>query len=202
MACGPIQIDTVEQQNDAFCHENREASMKGTPDRSEAAEYYFTYINKVLEGDICEILEAQAAGTLALLQRISDAQSLHRYAADKWSIREVVSHLNDTERVFVSRAFWFARGFDTALPSFDQNTAISFAGADGRHWTSHIDEFRAVRGATLAWFLNLSPQAWTRRGIASENPFTVRALAYIIAGHVAHHTAILKERYLPHLGPF
>ena len=140
------------------------------------------YIDKVSEGDICQILEAQAAETLAVFQRISDGQSLHRYAAHKWSIRETVSHANDTERLFVSRAFWFARGFDTALPSFDQDTAIGVAGADERSWISHVDEFRAVRSATLAFFLNLPHQAWVRRGIASENPFTVRALAYITAG--------------------
>jgi P2-related tail formation protein len=177
-----------------------EAPAKTVPDRTEATEYYFRYINQVPDGDICEILEAQSAETLALLRRISDAQSLHRYAADKWSMREVLSHMNDTERVFVFRAFWFARGFVSTLPSFDQDIAVSAAGADARSWTSHVDEFREVRAATLAFFLNLPPQGWLQRGVASENPFTVRALAYIIAGHVAHHTAILWERYLPHFG--
>ena len=93
------------------------------------------------------------------------------------------------------RAFWFARGFDSPLPSFDQNTAMSAADADARSWRSHIDEFRAVRAATLAFFRNLPEEAWTRRGIASDNPFTVRALAYLAAGHVTHHCRILRERY-------
>jgi hypothetical protein len=166
------------------------------PDRTEAAEGYFTYIDQVAGNDICQILEAQLTETLALLHGISDDQSLHRYAADKWSIREVVSHLNDTERVFVFRALWFARVLDSPLPKFDQNIAISAAGADKRSWSSHVEEFRAVRVATSAFFQNLPPDAWTRRGVASGKPFTVRALAYISVGHVAHHLKIVRERYL------
>ena len=166
------------------------------PDRTEAAEYYFTYIDQVPGGDIGQTLEAQLGETLALLHGISEEDSLRRYAPDKWSIRELVSHVNDTERVFLFRAFWFARGFDSPLPSFDQNTAAAAAGADERTWRSHVDEFRAVRTATLAFFQNLPADAWARRGVASGNPFTVRALAYITAGHVTHHTKILRERYL------
>ena len=166
------------------------------PDRTEAAEYYFTYIDKVAPGDICGVLEGQLPETLALLNGISEEQSLARYAPDKWSIRQVVSHLNDTERLFVFRALWFARGFDSPLPSFDQDIAVSTAGADARSWRSHVDEFRVIRAATLAFFQNLPPEAWTRRGVASGNPFTVRALAFITAGHVTHHTKVLRERYL------
>jgi hypothetical protein len=171
-------------------------TMIAAPDRTEAAEYYFTYIDQVPEGDICAILDAQSAATLALLQGISDEQSRRRYAPDKWTIRQVVSHVNDTERLFVSRAFWFARGFDTPLPSFDQNVAVSVAGADARSWSSHVEEFRTVRAATLSFFRNLPADAWRRRGVASGNPFSVRALAYIAAGHVTHHARILRERYL------
>jgi DinB superfamily len=171
-------------------------AMNRIPDRNEAAEYYFTYIDQVSMGEICEVLNAQLTETVALLRGISDEQSLHRYAPGKWTIRQVVSHLNDTERVFVFRAFWFARGFDSPLPSFDQNIAVSAAGADERSWESHLEEFRAVRTATLAFFQTLPAEAWSVRGVASENPFTVRALAYIVAGHVAHHIAILRERYL------
>ena len=170
--------------------------MTTVPDRSEAAAYYFTYVDKVPEGDILQILDLQSRETLAFLGGIPEARSLHRYAADKWTIREVLSHVNDCERLFVSRAFWFARGFTTPLPSFDQNVAIAAAGADRRSWASHVDEFRAVRAATLTFFRELPAEAWDRRGIASDNPFTVRALAYIAAGHVVHHMAILKDRYL------
>jgi hypothetical protein len=166
------------------------------PERTEAAEYYFTYIDQVPAGDIRAILAAQATETLALLHDVSDDQSLIRYAPDKWSVRQVVSHVNDTERLFVFRALWFARGFDSPLPSFDQNVAIATAGADERPWRSHVDEFEAVRAATLAFFRDLPEESWTRRGIASGYPFTVRALAYLSAGHVTHHVKILRERYL------
>jgi hypothetical protein len=166
------------------------------PDRSEAAAYYFTYIDKVPDGDICEILRAQAGEALTLFEGIADSQAGHRYAPDKWSIAEVVNHLNDCERLFAFRALWFARGFTAPLPSFDQNIAILRAGVDQRPWASHIEEFRAVRSATLPLFERLPPEAWDRRGIASDNPFSVRALAYIIAGHVVHHVGLLKGRYL------
>jgi len=166
------------------------------PDRTEAAEYYFTYIDQVAGGDICRILEAQGPETLALLRGISEEQSLYRYAPEKWSVRQVVGHLNDTERLFVFRAMWFARGFGTPLPSFDQDVAVTAAGSDARSWSSHVEEFKAVRAATLAFFQNLPTDAWARRGVASGNPFTVRALAYISAGHVTHHVKILRERYL------
>jgi hypothetical protein len=168
----------------------------GRPNHTEAAEYYFKYIDQVGPGDIRDILETQAPETVSLLQEISDSQSLHRYAPDKWTIRQTVSHLNDVERLYVSRAFWFARGFDSELPSFDQHTAVAAAGADERPWRAHVDEFRDVRAATVSFFRNLPEQAWSRRGIASGNPFSVRALAYITAGHVVHHNAILRQQYL------
>jgi hypothetical protein len=169
---------------------------QSAPDRTEAAEYYFTYIDKVGQGDIVETLKQQRLDVRALLAGISEEQSLHRYAPDKWTVREVVSHLNDTERLFVFRALWFARGFDTPLPSFDQNVAIASAGAQSRDWRSLVEEFDAIRSATIAFFDHLPDDAWGRRGIASGNPFTVRALAYIGAGHVTHHVKILRERYL------
>jgi hypothetical protein len=168
----------------------------GRPNHTEAAEYYFKYIDQVGPGDIRDILETQAPETLSLLQEISDSQSLHRYAPDKWTIRQTVSHVSDVERLYVSRAFWFARGFDSELPSFDQHTAVAAAGADERPWRAHVDEFRDVRAATVSFFRNLPEQAWSRRGIASGNPFSVRALAYITAGHVVHHNAILRQQYL------
>jgi hypothetical protein len=169
--------------------------MTTIPDRSEAAEYYFMYIDQVPAGDIREILRAQLPETLGLLREIPDDRSLHRYAPDKWSIREVVGHVNDCERVFMSRAFWFARRFDTPMPSFDQDVAAAAAGAHERSLSSHIEEFSAVRAATLSLFDNLPAEAWDRRGIASGNPFTVRALAYIVAGHVTHHMKVLRQRY-------
>lgn len=162
----------------------------------EAAEYYSIYISQVPDGDICDILQTQRDETLSLLGAIPDARSGHRYAPDKWTIMEVVSHLNDTERVFAFRALWFGRGFDGPLPSFDQNIAMTGAHADARAWSDHVAEFGLVRSATLPVFRSLPPEAWERRGVASGHPVSVRALAYIIAGHVTHHCRILRERYL------
>ena len=169
--------------------------MTSRPERDEAAEYYFTYIDQVGAGDIRDIIETQGLEVISLLLGIEQLQS-HRYAPDKWTVAEVVSHLNDTERLFMLRAWWFARGFDAPLPSFDQNVALASAGTDERSWSSLIDEFAAVRAASAAFFRYLPADAWTRRGTASGFEFTVRALAYIAAGHVTHHLRILNERYL------
>ena len=170
--------------------------MSGPPERTEAAPYYFTYIDRISSPDIVRVLESQLDETQTLLGGISSEKSLHRYAPGKWSIRQVLNHVNDTERVFVFRAFWFARGFEHPLPTFDQDAAVATAAADQLSWESHLEEFRAVRSATLALFKSLPEEAWMRRGVASGNSVTVRALAYIVAGHAAHHMAILQERYL------
>jgi len=166
------------------------------PARGDAADYYFTYIDQVPDGDILGQLEAQGRAVVAELRAIPEARSLHRYAADKWSLRDVVNHLSDCERLFQMRAFWFARGFDSPLPSFDQNVAVAGARADDRGWRDLVDEFAAVRASTIPFMRALPAEAWDRRGIASDNPFTVRALAYISVGHVTHHMAIVRERYL------
>ena len=170
--------------------------MKGRPAKDEAAPYYFRYIDLVPEDDVLARLEAQLDETLSLLSGISEEKSLHRYAPDKWSIREVLSHVNDAERVFLFRALWFARGFEAPLPSYDQDAGALAAKADRVSWESHVLDFRSARLSTLAFFRSLPPEAWMAKGVASDNPFTVRALAYILAGHVAHHAAVLRERYL------
>lgn len=166
------------------------------PGRDEAAEYFFRYIDLVGSDDICAVLEAQRTDTLAFLRAIPENRGLHRYAPDKWSINGVIAHVNDCERLFAFRAFWFARGFDSPLPSFDQHIAAAHDGADTRTLGSHIEEFDAVRRASLDFFRHLPDEAWSRRGIASDNQYTVRALAFLTAGHVMHHTGILRERYL------
>ena len=171
-------------------------AMTGRPDSSEAAEYYFTYIHQVGAGDIRQLLAEQLCETLTLLDSIPQERALHRYAPGKWTISEAASHVNDAERVFAYRAFWFARKFDTPLPSFDQDVAAASSDANARTLKSHRDEFAAIRAASLELFRNLPDGAWMRRGTASGNPFSVRGLAYITAGHVAHHNRILRERYL------
>ncbi|HKC24378.1 MAG TPA: DinB family protein [Thermoanaerobaculia bacterium] len=141
-------------------------------------------------------MRSQLAETPAFLARVSEERSLHRYEPGKWTMRQVVNHVNDVERLFLFRAFWFARGFDSPLPSFDEKTGAESAGANDVAWTRHVEELRAIRLSTLSFFENLPEEAWSRSGVASENPFTVRACAYIVAGRAAHHLAILEERYL------
>jgi len=170
--------------------------MIARPDRSEAAPYYFNYIDRVPGDDIRDVLRGQEEEVTAFARVISEERSRRRYAADKWSIRQVLGHINDCERLFVGRAFWFARGFETPLPSFDQDVAMAAARCDERSWNSHVEEFVRVRGATRAFFDDLPAEAWVRRGLASGNPFTVRALAYLTAGHVIHHLDIVRTRYL------
>lgn len=169
--------------------------MKGRPEATEAAEYYSRYINRVEGDDILGVLATQLDETLALLQGISEEKSLYRYAPDKWSLREMLAHVNDTERVFSFRAFWFARGLPGPLAGFDQDVCAAAVPADQRSWADHLEELRVLRLSTLAFFRGLPAEAWSRGGIASDNPVTVRALAYMIAGHLSHHLAILEERY-------
>jgi DinB superfamily len=166
------------------------------PDRDEAADYYWTYINQVVGDDVLAILERQLDEVPSLFGSISEEQSLHRYAPGKWTIREVLGHVNDTERVFAFRAFWFARGFEAPLPSLYQDIAVPTSGADTRSLASHIDEFRAIRGATLSLLRSLPLNGWMRRGTASGYAFTPRALAFITAGHVTHHATLVRQRYL------
>ena len=170
--------------------------MIGRPQSHEAAPYYFRYIDLAPGEDPAALIEAQLPEALALFSGISEEGSLHRYAPEKWSIRQVLNHVTDTERAFAFRALWFARGFETPLPSYDQNIAAAGARANDFPWEAHIDDFRAVRQATLTLFRSLPGDAWMRRGIASGNPFTVRSIAYIIAGHTDHHGAIVRARYL------
>jgi hypothetical protein len=170
--------------------------MTRRPARGEAEEYYFGYINKVPGNLVLPVLASQLGEMLALFDGISEEQSLYRYAPERWTIRQVLSHVNDAERLFVFRAFWFARGFDSPLPSFDQNIAVTAAAGNNQQWRTLVEDFRAVRAATLTFFRTLPQAAWDRRGVASDNPFTVRALAYITAGHAIHHNTILRGRYL------
>ena len=166
------------------------------PQANEAAAYYFRYIDLAPTDDIVSFLDDQFEETMPFLAGISEERSTHRYAPDKWSIRELLNHVNDGERIFLGRALWFARGFTDPLPSFDQEIAVAGANANQTAWADLVEEFKTVRLGTLSFFRNLPPEAWSRSGIASDNPMTVNAIAYIIGGHVAHHVNVLKERYL------
>ena len=170
--------------------------MNGIPGRDEYAPYYHRYIERIASPDIVGALARQADEHFAFWSGIPEEKARHRYAPDKWSVREVLNHVCDTERVFLYRALWFARGFESELPSFDQDVSSRAAKADACSWTSVVEEFRAVRQGSLAFFRNLPAEAWTRRGVASGHPVSVRALAYMTAGHAAHHREVVETRYL------
>lgn len=165
------------------------------PVAGEHAEYYGKYIALVPDGDVVATLERQIADTVALLRDFGEARAGHRYAPDKWSVRQVVGHLSDAERMFVYRATAFARGEQQPLPGFDENAYVAEGGFDARTLASVTEEFRSVRGATVTLLRGLDEAAWSHRGVANGNPISVRALAWIIAGHELHHGNILKERY-------
>ncbi len=165
------------------------------PAASEHAPYYARYIAQVPEGDLLEILRAQVSEYDALFG-LPESKGDYAYAPGKWSIKEVLGHVTDAERVFSYRALTFGRNDPGPLPSFDENAWMAPAGFGQRTLTDLRDEFRAVRQATLGLLGHLPQDAVTRTGTASGNPISVRALGYIIAGHALHHGKVLKERYL------
>ncbi|MGO4879798.1 MAG: DinB family protein [Bryobacteraceae bacterium] len=166
------------------------------PDTSEYAPYFGKYIVLVPGHHVVSALEDQPRETLALLSELSEGQGEYRYAPDKWSIKEMLGHIIDAERVFSYRALRFARHDQTPLASFEQDGYVRSGDFGGRRLADLIEEFVAVRRATVCLFRSLSGEAWMRRGIASDNPVSVRAIAYIIAGHELHHRRILREKYL------
>lgn len=165
------------------------------PQPSEYAPYYGGYVSQVPDGDIVEALRAQLPATLALIREQGEAVGGRRYAEGKWSVREVLGHVVDTERIFTYRALRFARGDETELASFDENAFIANGFLDQRTLASLCEEFEAVRGATLQLFGSMNSVEWGRSGIASRNRMSVRALAWVTAGHELHHRHILQSRY-------
>ncbi len=170
--------------------------MHGRPQGSEAASFFWKYIDKVEGDDPIAVLERQLGSALALFAGITEERSMFRYAPDKWSTRQALNHVTDMERVFTYRALWFGRGFTGALESFDENAGEVAAHADRVSWAAHVEEFQQVRRATMALFRNMPEEAWSRSGIANGNLISVRSLAFLAAGHAEHHLALLEERYL------
>jgi hypothetical protein len=166
------------------------------PDVSEHIPYYAKYINLVPNGNILTILERQARDTENFLRTIPEEQSLQRYASDKWSIKEVIGHIIDCERIGTYRALRFARNDKTILPSFESDDYILYGQFDKRDWQELITEYEAVRGASIALFKSIDEIAWTRQGVANKDSISVRALAFITAGHELHHIKLVKELYL------
>ena len=162
------------------------------PKSDEHAEY----ITKVPDGDLIARLGEQATETVNLLKGLSPERADFAYAPGKWTIKQVLGHVIDAERVFGYRALRFARNDATELPGFDENSYVDNANFAQRTLADLLDEFQGVRAATIQFARNLDAEALTRRGKASNSPFTVRALLYVIAGHERHHTGLLREKYL------
>jgi hypothetical protein len=150
----------------------------------------------VPEGDIFEILSRQRVELPEFLRSFGEARGGHRYAPGKWSVKEMIGHVNDTERVFAYRALRFARGDETPLSSFEQDDYVRVGNFDTRTLASLTDEFSHVRATTLDLYYHLDADALARQGSASGFVVSVRAMAFVIAGHVAHHERVLRERYL------
>lgn len=168
--------------------------MISRPTESEYAPYYHTYVTQVPEQSVLLTLDDQVLHQA--LGTIEEANWDYRYQPDKWSIKEVLLHICDTERIFAYRALRISRGDNTPLPGFEQDDYIPNCYAGERSISSLLDELQTVRAGTMSLFSNLNAQQVDSRGIASGQEVTVRALAYLIAGHELHHLRIIKERYL------
>ena len=166
------------------------------PDSSEYSPYYASYVAKVPDGDLLRTLEANIEETMSLLTAVPEAKGNFTYAPGKWTLKEVVGHLSDAERVFSYRALRIARGDTIPLPGFDQQAWAPNAAANSRTLADLLGELRVVRASTLALLRHLPPESVGRVGTASDTPVSVRALAWIIAGHERHHLGIIRERYL------
>ncbi len=166
------------------------------PDTSEYAPYYDRYISLVPSSDILGTLEEQARETVDCLSDLTEEHAGYRYAPGKWSIKEVLGHLMDSERIFAYRALRIARNDPKPMEGFEQDDYVRYGGFESSRFADLMEEFACVRRASLFLFQKLSPEAWLRRGTANNNEVSVRALAYLIAGHELHHQAVLKEKYL------
>src|SRR5215510_696197 len=174
----------------------KDAKIMNKPDSTEYAPYFEKYISLVPDGEIVVTLGLQIESTLSLIRGLSAAQGDLRYAPGKWSVKEVIGHLIDAERIFAYRALRFARNDATPLPGFDENSFVADAGFGSRSLADLAEEFEHVRKSNLYMFKHLDGDSWLRRGAANNNEASVGALAYIIAGHELHHVGILRSHYL------
>ena len=167
------------------------------PEAGEYASFYERYVALITGNDIVATLEAQRLQMVQLFAARSERDGNFRYAPEKWTVKEVLGHVSDTERIFVYRALRIARGDQTPLSGFEQDDYVRGGSFGARSLASLAEEFVHVRHATVALFRSLGQEAWLRRGIANKNEVSVRALAFIVAGHELHHRRILEERYFP-----
>jgi len=170
---------------------------KTRPAPGDYAPYAEQYVLQVKGDDILDSLRAQLKQTTMLFSGRSERDGNFRYAPGKWTVKEVLGHVADTERVFAYRALRFARGDQTPLAGFEQEDYVRGAQFGARKLADVVEEYADVRQASLTLFRSLDEEAWLRRGVASDHPVTVLALAYLIAGHELHHRKILEERYFP-----
>jgi hypothetical protein len=166
------------------------------PAAAEFNPHYATYIDPVVRENVLESLERQAGSTAQFLGGISETRAAFRYAAGKWSIKEVVGHVTDAEQIFAYRALRIARGDPTPLAGFDENAYVAAAGFDHRSLTQLAGDLASTRAATIRLFGGLTAEELARSGTANGQPISVRALAFIILGHERHHVNVLKSRYL------
>lgn len=166
------------------------------PEKSEYQPYFEVYISRVPDGDIVGTLGKQLDETLALIESIPEARGDFRYAEDKWTIKELIGHVIDSERVFAYRALRFGRGDATPLSGFEQDDFVRGADFNKRSLSDLAGEYEHVRRATISLLASLEASAWDRRGSANNNEVSVRGIAFIIAGHERHHVEILRTRYL------
>ncbi len=176
-----------------------DTGVRARPEAGEYAPYYEKYISLITGDEILGMLEQQARETVALLSGRSEGDGEIRYAPGKWSVKEALGHVIDAERVFTYRALRIARNDKTPIEGFEQDDYVKFGSFGQCRLAALVDEFASVREATLALFRNLDEAAWVRRGVANKNEVSVRALAYIIAGHELHHRKLFQERYFPAL---
>ncbi len=172
------------------------ATAIARPSADEHSEYFGQYIKQVPEADMVSLLREQLMDTVALLRDLPPEKGDYAYAPGKWTIKQVIAHLSDTERVMAYRAMRIARGDATPLASFDQDAYVQNMDVSHRTVGDLLEEFQVVRAATIHLVKHLDEETLKRRGTASGNPASVRALVYIIAGHERHHAALLRERYL------
>jgi uncharacterized damage-inducible protein DinB len=171
----------------------------GRPAPTEYVPHFARYVDLVPQGDVLEVLRRQVDETAALVLPLSDRDAGYRYAEGKWSIKEVIGHLVDAERIFLYRAVCFARGEPKALPGWDENEYVARAAFGARSLPDLVAELRAARADAVSFFSGLDAEELLRRGTANQREYTVRAVAYIAAGHERHHGNIIRERYLPGL---
>jgi len=168
----------------------------GRPEETEYLPYYGKYVSLVPDDNILEVLSSQLDETLALLRSVPETRAGFRYAPGKWSVKELVGHIIDTERIFAYRALRFGRNDMTPLPGYEQDDYIRNASFDACTLAELAAELESVRRSTIFLLQHLDTDAWMRKGLANKSEVSVRALAYIIAGHELHHREILRDRYL------